>query len=99
MADRQKLDAAAHERIRRNQARLKSCAIHDFDWRGAIKAERARRAAMQKKTGVIVNIRPPCFCRCKNCGGKMLVEYAAAYMDGVNAAQAQKEPGRAKNGN
>lgn len=102
MAVSQKKTAATRERAWRNQARLKSCTIHEFDWRGAIKAERARRLARQEETGVIVNVRLPYICRCKNCGGKVLVEYAGAYMDGVKAALKQKEnqkpDGGAKNG-
>lgn len=85
---------------RKNEARINGCPVHDFDWRGAIKAEKDRRLASQEKTGVIVNIRTPCVCRCKNCGGKMPIEYAAAYMDGVNAVLRQKEKteGSVKNG-
>lgn len=88
--------------VRRNEAKINGCAIHEFDWRGALKAERDRRLTRQQETGVIVNVRMPCVCRCKNCGGKMPVEYAAAYMDGVNAALGKKEKrqpkGGAKNG-
>ncbi len=93
---------AAQKRAVKNAARINGCPLHDFDWRGAIKAEKNRRLAMQEETGIILNVRTPIYCRCKNCGGKISVLYAAAYMDGVNAALGKKEKrepeGGAKNG-
>nr|WP_325297134.1 hypothetical protein [uncultured Dysosmobacter sp.] len=81
------------EKARRNLARLKSCPLHDFDPETAMKEEAARRKANQEQTGVLLNVRLPYYCRCKNCGGKVRVEFAAIYMQAVHDAQnaARKE--------
>lgn len=77
----------AEKRAVRNVARLKCCGLHDFDWHDAVTRALARREADVERWGVIVNIRPIIWCRCKKCGGRALVEYARPYMAGVNAAQ------------
>lgn len=85
------------EKRRRNAARLARCPLHDFDWRAAIAKQMNRRAAVQERYGITVNVRAQWFCRCKNCGGKIAVEYAGAYMDGVRDARRamQREEGGA----
>lgn len=85
--------AKAQEKARRNIARLKGCPLHEFDWRGAIEAEKARRKAREEKYGVTLNIHTPVFCRCKRCGGKMLVEFAAVYMEAAEAAAGKEGAG------
>lgn len=67
------------EKAFRNAARIKSCKLHDFDWKKAIADHKAR----QEELGVILGVRPVIMCRCKNCGGKISVLYAGAYMDAV----------------
>lgn len=74
------------KQIRRNAARLKGCTIHEFDCRAALRRAKARRAALEEETGVSLGLRPIVWCRCKHCGGKLTLEYAIPYMDGVKAA-------------
>lgn len=86
MSSQKHTAAVRKEREWRKAARLKCCTQHEFDWRGAIEKERARRKASDEKYGVSVGIRPIVWCRCKKCGGKVLIDYAIAYMKGVKDA-------------
>lgn len=72
------------EKAFRNAARIRSCRLHDFDWKKAIADYKAR----QEKLGVVLGVRPVIMCRCKNCGGKISVLYAGAYMDAVEHMKA-----------
>lgn len=72
-------------RAQHNVGRLRSCKVHDFDWVDALQRARERRKAREEQYGVVLGIREVVWCRCKHCGGRVLVEYAAAYMDGVKA--------------
>ena len=82
---------AAQKRAVKNAARINGCPLHDFDWRGAIKAEKNRRLAMQEETGIILNVRTPIYCRCKNCGGKNLGFFLGAFMGGGKAGPGEKK--------
>lgn len=82
------MTAKQKERSRRNAARLIGCTMHEFDWRCAIEKERARRRAIEERYCVSVGVRSVVWCRCKKCGGKVLVGFAIAYMEGVKAALA-----------
>lgn len=77
------------EKARRNAARIKSCKLHDFDWKKSLADEKARQDE------IAVSIPIPIFyrvcCRCKNCGGKMPLIYAAPYMDAVAHMKKLKE--------
>lgn len=76
--------AKLKEKVRRNEARLKSCKLHDFDWRAAIKRDRASREKWGVEVGIYSTVVTASgYCRCKNCGGKMPIMYAAPYMDAV----------------
>lgn len=80
--------AKVQRQTSRNTARLHCCAVHEFDWKGAMQRARARRKALEEETGVIVGAREVVWCRCKYCGGKVPTYYAGPYMEGVTAARA-----------
>lgn len=80
---RRELDKLARE-AKKNEALLKSCKLHHFNWRKDVGREKERRQmwgvdmpAMERIAAASVH------CRCKNCGGKVPVAYAAPYMDAV----------------
>lgn len=74
------------EKVRSNVYKLSSCKSHYFDIPAAIERERTK----QEKFGVIlgnISAKNYVMCRCKNCGGKVVLWYAAPYMDGKRAAE------------
>ncbi|QUO22942.1 hypothetical protein KFE18_05030 [Clostridiaceae bacterium Marseille-Q4143] len=73
---------------KRNEARISSCKLHSFDYKGAIERERE----IQEKFGVIVPMLPMAIrCRCKNCGGTMSLMYAMPYMEALKHVKEQEE--------
>jgi len=65
---------------RRNLVRLKNCRLHNFDWKRDIDRYKKRR----DEAGVILgNFTPEIMCRCKNCGGKVLISCAVGYMEAL----------------
>lgn len=66
----------------KNEAMVESCKLHDFDWKAAIKKEEERRKRWGVELGRLI-VTNPGYCRCKNCGGKLPIMYAAPYMEAV----------------
>ncbi len=83
--------AKLKEKTRRNAARINSCKLHDFDWRKRIEAEKKRRENSGVEVPIPPTIKTEISCRCKNCGGKMPVSYAAPYMEALEHAKALTE--------
>ena len=84
-------EAKRAERLKRNIARLNSCALHEFQWRDDVKRAVERKRRMEEETGVSLGVRVPIWCRCKNCGGKVSLQYAGGYMDAVKQMKKQSQ--------
>lgn len=82
----ERYQAKVQKRIARNAARLACCEVHDFDWQDAARRAKARKKAREDRYGVILGVREIVWCRCKNCGGKISIDYAVPYMMGAHAA-------------
>ena len=71
------------EKARRNEARINSCKLHNFDWRKSLADAKERREKWAIETPMPVTMTGDIYCRCKNCGGRISVMYAAPYMEAV----------------
>ena len=70
-------------KLRRNKARIMGCRLHEFNWKEDMRRAIERKRAREEEAGVFVGISVPVFCRCKNCGGKAPLLYAAGYMEAI----------------
>lgn len=83
------------EKTRRNEARIKSCKLHDFDWKKSLQRDKERRSRWGVEVAMSPAVVVACgYCRCRNCGGKMPITYAAPYMDAVEQMEKIENPGR-----
>jgi len=81
------------EKTRRNNARINSCKLHNFNWKKSIADAKERRDKWPKEKPMPATMMADIYCRCKNCGGRISVAYAGPYMEAVEHMKKLRKEG------